>query len=117
MATRGAGWATERNIVRGDGGVFCSAGSVHRAASGLFFWTFAGTCLRTAGQSGNSGEPFEMRGVRAASGARGTLRRRGFARAVRADERGGIFASQRRELALGAGSVSSRYGELAFGDL
>src|SRR5271170_4373874 len=117
MATRGARRTTKRHLLRGDGGVFCSARSIHRAASGLFFWTFAGTCLRAAGQSGNSGEPFEMRGVRAAAWARGTLRRRGFARAVRADERGGIFASQRRELALGAGGVSSRYGELAFGDL
>ena len=66
-----AGRAGRRNrdFVRGDGGVFGAARSIHGAASGLFFRAFAGACLRAAGQSGNSGEPFEVRGVRVAAGS------------------------------------------------
>jgi ATP-dependent helicase YprA (DUF1998 family) len=67
VATRGACWTKERNILRGDGGVVSAARSIHRAASGLFFRPLAGTCVCAAGQSGNSGEPFEVRGVRAAA--------------------------------------------------
>ena len=45
------------------------------------------------------------------------IRRSGFAGALRTHDRGGILASQRRELALGAGSLSSGYGKPAFGDV
>jgi DEAD/DEAH box helicase domain-containing protein len=117
LAARGAGWTTERNLLCGDGGVFSAAGSVHRAASRLFFRALAGACLRAARQSGDIGEPSEVRGVRAAAWARRTLRRRGFARSLRADDRRRIPASQRRELALGAGSLSGGYSELAFGNV
>ncbi len=45
------------------------------------------------------------------------VRRRGFAGAVRTAGGSGVSASQRRELALGAGSVSGGHGEPAVGDV
>ncbi len=75
VAARGARRPAQWDIVRGAGGVVGAAGSVHRAASGLFFRALAGTRLRAAGQSGNSGESFEMRGVRAAACAGREIRR------------------------------------------
>jgi ATP-dependent helicase YprA (DUF1998 family) len=116
VAARGTGGAKERKFVRGDGGVVRAARSIHCAKSGLFLWAFAGARLRAAGQPRNSGEPPEVRGVRAADHAGGKIRSGRCAKFVRANGGGGLSAQERRQLALGSGSVSRRYRELAIGD-
>ena len=73
MAARRARGAAQRNVVRGAGGIVRAARSIHRAASRLFFRALAGARLRAAGQSRNSGESSEVRGVRAAALAGGTI--------------------------------------------
>ena len=67
LAARRARGPPQRQLLRGVRGVFRAARSIHRAASGLFFRKFAGARPHPAGQSRNSGEPLEVRGVRAAA--------------------------------------------------
>ena len=67
LAARRTRRTPQRNLLRRAGGVLGAARSIHRAASRLFLRPLAGARLRAAGQSRNSGEPSEMRGVRAAA--------------------------------------------------
>src|SRR5260370_876048 len=63
LAARGACGSTQRQLVRRDGGLFRPARSIHGAQSRLFLRENAGTGIHTTGQSGNSGESSEVRGV------------------------------------------------------
>ena len=101
MAARGARRAAQRNFVRGAGGVVGAAGSIHRAASGLFF----GRSPEHAYVQPDNLEilvnhlkcaAFELPVV-----AGREIRRRGLARALRAAARSGISASQRRATGTG----------------
>ena len=113
----GARGKAQRDVLRRAGGVVRAARSIHRAASGLFFRALARARLRAAGQPRNSGEPFEMRRIRAAVVTGRHVRQRGRGDAMRAPGRSGLSASQRRKLALGAAGVSGRHGEPARGNV
>ncbi len=66
LAARGPRRPPQRQFVRGDGRLFRAARSIHRAPPGLFLRQHARARLHPAGQSRNSDQSPEVRGVRAA---------------------------------------------------
>ncbi len=101
VAARGPRRTPQREFVRGDGGVVGAARSIHRAASRLFLRALARACVRAAGQSGDSGQPLEVRGVRAAAFAGGEVWRGGTAGTVRAAERTRAFCIAAAKIGIG----------------